>query len=110
MHDHAAAQRKYRMTTKGRAYQQRFSKSPKGKYDKHKQRAKARGIDWMFTFETWWNLWEPFFDNMGQTPTSYHMCRRLDEGPYSPENCYIDTAANNGRDATVTKKRRAGGE
>jgi len=107
MHDHAAAQRKYRASKKGQAYTKVFAKSPKGKYDRHRQRAKRRGIAWEFTFDSWWAMWEPHFDKMGQTPDSMHMCRTNDEGAYSPSNCRIDSARNNGVEGSETKKRRS---
>ena len=96
-------QAKYRAANKEKLAA--YKKSPKGKYDAHRTRAKQRGIEWGFTFDTWWAMWEPHFDNMGQTPDSYHMCRTNDVGPYSPENCRIDTARNNGREGIITKHR-----
>lgn len=92
-----ASAKKYLKSEKGRA---------RNKYSQHKSNAKRRGHDWLFTFDTWWAMWEPHFHKRGQTSESMHMCRTNDEGPYSPENCRIDTAESNGREGHYTKLRR----
>jgi len=84
--------------------------TPRVKYDNHKSRARQRGIEWGFTFETWWAMWEPYFENMGQTSSSFHMCRTGDTGPYSPDNCRIDTAEVNGREGAHKRYTSRGGE
>ena len=88
MHDHNAAQAKYR-------------KTPRGIYQAHKVRAKRSGIEWAFTFDGWWEMWEPHWDNKsGHRRDGLVMCRHCDEGPYSAENCRIDTVYNNAVEAT----------
>ena len=98
-----ASAAKYR--AKNKAKIAAHGKTPQFKYSNHMFHARQRGVEWGFTFETWWEMWEPYFDQMGQTSDSYHMCRTRDVGPYSPENCRIDTAANNGREGVETKYR-----
>jgi len=106
--------RKWRQSPEGklknRESARKYRASPQGRYAKHKARAKERGIEWGFTFETWWAMWEPYIENIGVDSNQYQMCRHNDEGPYSPSNCRIDTAENNGREGVMTKMRRQGGE
>jgi hypothetical protein len=71
---------------------------PKEKYHKQKGQAKDRGIGWELTFDAWWAMWEPHWDNRGCGINDMVMCRTGDKGPYSPENCRIDTVLNNRRE------------
>ena len=87
--------REYRKTQKSKAYQKKFAASPKGRYAAQKSRSVSRGIDWLFTFESWWAMWEPHWDNRGTGVNDLQMCRNGDSGPYSPENCRIDYFRNN---------------
>ena len=83
----------------GYQYQRDWAKTPRGRYNGHKSRAKERGIPWGFTFETWWQMWEPHWDNRGRGSEELCMCRDGDTGPYSPENCRIDTSKANIQEA-----------
>ena len=61
--------------------------------------AKARGIEWRFIFGDWWRIWQESgkWDERGRGKGGYCMARWNDDGPYSVENCYITTNAENGR-------------
>lgn len=69
--------------------------TPKGKYSVQKRKAKQRKIAWDFSFDTWWIMWEPYWENRGDSTGKYCMCRKEDTGPYSPENTYISLFENN---------------
>lgn len=87
--------RGYSKTPQQKEYRQRFAASPKGRYSAQKARSHSKGIDWGFTFETWWVMWEAHWHNRGKDIDSMQMCRTGDTGPYSPENCRIDSFRNN---------------
>lgn len=80
-----------------RAYNERRRATPEGKYADHRQRAKSSNIPFTLTFEEWWGLWEPFYEERGLG--GYVMCRTDDEGGYELGNVRIDTQANNNREA-----------
>lgn len=76
----------------------------KSAYGNQMRKAKARGIDWEFTFETWLKWWQDsgkleLRGNTKQKP--YKMCRYGDEGPYSPSNTYCGTNRDNVMDMRV---------
>jgi hypothetical protein len=48
--------------------------------------AKARGIEWHFTFEEWLAWWGDDIDNRGHAPGKFVMARHGDVGPYHPDN------------------------
>ena len=73
----------------------RFANSPRGKYVTQRCRAKARNIGWLFTFESWIAWWGTDYAKRGLRTDQLCMCRRGDTGPYSPENCYKDSAPGN---------------
>lgn len=107
----SAYQKKYYRSKKGKATEKRFTskdgakeyrdarkKTPFYKYSDHMYRSKARKIEWLFTFDTWWKMWKPYWDRRGTACNDLQMCRHGDSGPYSPENVRIDTCANNARE------------
>lgn len=75
--------------------------SPRDRYKAAKQHAKDRGIVWLFTFETWWQMWESSgkWHKRGVRPSEYCMARGTwenpDVGPYSPWNVRIITNKEN---------------
>jgi len=75
------------------------------KYKNQKQKAKQRGIAWLFTPESWWNFWQSSgkWDVRGKGE-GHCMARKGDVGPYSPENVYICTIGQNFSDAWNNKK------
>jgi len=91
----------YRLTAKDQARCKAWNETPEGKYSNHKTAAGKRGIEWEFTFDTWWAMWEPHWDKRGNGGDKLCMCRRGDRGPYSPENCRIDTNRNNILEARI---------
>lgn len=68
-----------------------------GKYKAHKQGAEQRGIEFKLTFEEWWSLWKPHWQENLQGKVC--MCRNGDEGAYEVGNVRIDTWQNNIREA-----------
>ena len=94
---------RYRASQKGikaeRAGAKAYTRTPKGKYCRQKIHARQRGIEWEFTFDLWWEMWEPHWENRGCTAGKFVMCRAADKGPYSPANCRIDTMENNIKEA-----------
>lgn len=80
--------------------EQRWIKTPRGRYSIQKRSAKKRGIEWQFTFETWWEWWQKsgHWEERGDERGKYCMSRRGDVGPYSPGNCYCNLFENNNRE------------
>lgn len=54
-------------------------------YERQRIKAKQRGIEWLFTYETWLEFWEYKLE----FKEFLVMGRFYDLGPYSPENCYL---------------------
>jgi hypothetical protein len=103
--------REYRKRNReaGKEYRAAYFQTPKGKYSLHRNNAiRVRGLEWGFTFETWWAVWEKSgkWHLRGNRPEQYCMCRRDDVGPYSPDNVYIDTMENNRKHATINGAQR----
>lgn len=69
-------------------------------YSNQRGRAKNRGIDWEFTFDTWLSWWESTgkLSQRGRHVGGYIMCRVNDTGPYSPSNAYCGTYSDNMKD------------
>ena len=67
------------------------------KYNNSKQDAKRRGIEWLFTFESWveWWLTDNRYANRGRGGTKFVMARHGDEGPYAPWNVRCATWVDN---------------
>lgn len=67
------------------------------KYHRQRLNAKSRNIEWLFTFETWMGWWNSTgkIDQRGVHSYEYCMCRFDDIGPYSPDNVYCSTNAEN---------------
>lgn len=70
-----------------KAMKKAYKSTPRGKYQKQMERAKARGVEWLFTFETWMEWWGADFERRGRGPNDLVMARKGDVGPYSPDNC-----------------------
>lgn len=75
----------------------RRRKTPQYYYNIQKQSAKARGIGWNFTFETWWAVWEASgkWEKRGCRAGQYVMGRHGDSGIYEPDNVSIIEASQN---------------
>lgn len=84
-------------------YQKIYNKTPMGAYIRQRSNARARGIDWEFTFETWWEVWEKSgkWEKRGKKATEYCMSRKFDWGPYSPSNVRIVTNSRNTKECNA---------
>ena len=76
------------------------------KFNIQKYHAELRGIAWQLTFEEWLNWWGDDITKRGSMSDNLCMCRYGDKGPYSIDNIYKDTIANNTRDQFVPKSTR----
>lgn len=63
----------------------------KHKYNSQRHGAKQRGIEWLFTYKTWWKVWKDSgrWGRRGVHWGGFVMARPFDKGPYSPENVRI---------------------
>jgi hypothetical protein len=73
----------------------------KARYTQQLCAARKRKIEWLFTFETWWKMWDESgkWSQRGRKSNQYCMARKGDVGPYSPENVNIVTCATNNNEA-----------
>jgi hypothetical protein len=76
---------------------QRPLKKQRAAYSVQKRNAKQRGIEWRFTFQEWWAWWQVDnrWANRGMGRDNFVMARKGDQGPYSPDNVYCATHAQN---------------
>lgn len=70
----------------------------KRKYKNHKRLAERRGIEFLLTFNEWWAIWEPNYNQRGRNKGQMCMCRTLDSGPYAVGNVRIDYVESNGHE------------
>lgn len=86
----------------------RYRRSPKGQFQRHKERAKARGVPFLLTFRQWFAIWALSGKWYGRGPKmrQYVMMRKGDEGPYAVGNVTIGRAQQNLKDAGKTGIRR----
>ena len=78
------------------------------KYNYQRANAKGRNIEWQFTFESWLAWWGDDIVNRGLGKHQLVMCRKGDQGPYHPDNCYKASQSQNAKDASLTEKFRLG--
>lgn len=85
---------------KQKAAKEAYAKSPRGKYSMRKSQAKARGIEFLLTFEDWWQVWQDsgHYDQMGKGLDDYCMGRKGDVGPYAVGNVEIVLVRTNLKD------------
>jgi hypothetical protein len=76
-------------------YNSEYRKTPKGRYDNQRTASKHRGVEFLLTFEEWWDIWEDHYDQRGRKSHELCMCRYNDEGAYEVGNVYIDTNRHN---------------
>jgi hypothetical protein len=64
---------------------------PYKKYMEQKHRARGRSIDFLLTFEEWWDLWDQSgnWELRGRGTGKYVMARFGDKGPYAIGNVHI---------------------
>lgn len=70
----------------------RYLASPKGQFAKHRQNAYSRGVEFLLTFDEWWNIWQRsgHWAKRGNRSGRYVMARHNDEGPYKRGNVAIE--------------------
>ncbi len=75
----------------------RYRASPRGKYARHRENAKARGVQFLLTYAEWLEIWleSGRWEERGHRPDDYVMHRVGDRGPYRKGNVYIDTNGRN---------------
>jgi len=80
-----------------RSFDSNYNKTPLVRYKQQRKNAKDREIEWMFTIDTWWDVWEKSgkYHLRGKTLGHYVMSRKNDIGAYSPENVEIKTCSEN---------------
>lgn len=76
-------------------------------YFQQKNNAKARGIEWQFTFETWVDWWGADIERRGSRVDSLQMQRIADAGPYHPDNVRKGVPKQNGETYSRMHKHRA---
>ena len=85
----------------------RLKNKKRSAYLDQKNNASSRGVEWQFDFDTWVEWWGDDFDGRGSRWDWLVMARYNDIGPYSPENCYKATGAQNGQDQHKFKVARS---
>jgi hypothetical protein len=70
-------------------------------YYTQKHRAKTRGIEWEFTFDSWLEVWADsgHIHERGPDADQYCMARTGDQGSYRPDNVRITTNRDNWSEA-----------
>lgn len=83
--------------------------SPAARFVEQRNNSKKRGIEWRMTLWQWWMVWDESgkWPLRGRTRNAYVMARLGDTGPYSVENVYITTLADNGRDYYAVAENKA---
>ena len=78
-------------------------------YMSQKAGAKQREIAWLFTFDTWLDVWESSgrIHERGPGRNQFCMARTNDAGPYSPDNVRITTNEDNWKEAAEVTSARA---
>lgn len=87
--DHAAHIAKYG--------DQKDKNSPMTKYLRQRAASKHRGIEWRFTFLSWWGLWQESgkWELCGRDP-GWSVRRKGDKGEHSPDNSYMRMSRHEG--------------
>lgn len=78
--------------------------SARARFAQHKARARARGIEFEFTFDEWWAIWEPRFFERGPRKGQLGMCRTRDQGAYRSGNVRLDTPKGNAGDRVLMRR------
>lgn len=80
-----------------REYNRQWFKSPLGRYHQHKGKSLYRGIEFLLTFEEWWDLWQTSgkWEERGRRKDQYVMARFGDQGAYELGNVRICLAGDN---------------
>jgi hypothetical protein len=83
---------------------ERGYKDPVAAYTQQVNGAAARGIEFRLTFEQWWWLWEPHYENRGNKKGQMCMCRLHDKGAYEVGNVRIDRLKANIAEAAMLQR------
>ena len=80
--------------------------TPKRKFYAHRCNARRRGIEFLLTFEEWFQIWEDsgHWEQRGLRKDQYVMSRYGDQGPYSTTNVFIQLNSDNVREYSVKPK------
>ena len=80
--------------------------TPIKKFNDHKAMAKRRGINFLLTFEEWWDIWEKSgkWDQRGRKRGQFVMSRNNDIGAYEIGNVLIQSQDKNMSQAQTGKK------
>jgi hypothetical protein len=70
----------------------------------HRSSAQGRGIDFRFSFEEWWGIWEPHYERRGNRLGCVVMCRTLDAGAYEVGNVAIKTIKENRQEQELARR------
>jgi hypothetical protein len=83
-------------------------KTPLGKFRRQRANARRRFIEWHFTFEEWMEMWQESgqWENRGNKPGQYYMCRKGDVGPYSAANVEIKTISENAKESWAVRRKQ----
>lgn len=76
-----------------------------GKYHNARYCAKERGIEWLFTYDTWVEWWGDDITRRGPRRGQLVMARNGDLGPYHPDNVRKATSSENCSEGTLGKPR-----
>jgi len=94
-------------------YNRQWFKTPRGRYHSQKSRALERGIEFLLTFEEWWDIWQASgkWDQRGRHRGQYVMARFGDQGAYEAGNIKIcpvvENVAESNRDMDHPAERRS---
>jgi hypothetical protein len=75
------------------------------KYERQREGAGERGIEWLFDLKGWLEVWEGKIAKRGRGLRALCMCRHKDLGPYAPWNVRIATGYENKLDWWEKKPR-----
>lgn len=83
----------------------KLSKDVIEKYNTHKSNAKRRNIEFLLSYDEWFDIWlaSGKWDQRGITSNDYCMTRKGDTGAYAIDNVVIDTKKNNSTDILKNK-------
>ena len=85
--------------------QRQRRKLPHNQYGDQKQAARQRGIEWLFIFQEWFDMWyfSGRWKERGHKRGQYCMMRNGDIGPYSVDNVTIGLTDDNKRDGAYRR-------
>lgn len=74
-----------------RKKRKRYNQTPRGRFTRQKINARRRGIEWLLTFDEWWQIWECSgrWKQRGSKAGNFQMARKRDQGPYAFDNVVI---------------------